>query len=79
VDDSLGDGSHGTAWFKNNNEKHYFDSFGIQLPFELVEYLKPPIYYNTEEVQPRDQVFCGHLCLYALKGKGLQEIINTLT
>jgi len=83
LDDSLGGGSHWTAWFKNNNEKRYFDSFGIQPPLELVEYLKPPIYYNTEEVQPRDQVFCGHLCLYVLKelskGKDLQVIINTLT
>jgi len=66
-DDSLGGGSHWTTWFKNDNEKHYFDSFRIQPPLELVEYLKPPIYYNTEEVQPRDQVFCGHLCLYVLK------------
>jgi len=83
LDDSLGGGSHWTAWFKNNNEKRYFDSFGIQPPLELVQYLKPPIYYNTEQVQPRDQVFCGNLCLYVLKemskGKDLQEIINTLT
>jgi len=83
LDDSLGGGSHWTAWFKTSNEKRYFDSFGIQPPLELVQYLKPPIYYNTEEVQPRDQVFCGHLCLYVLKelskGRDLQEIINTLT
>jgi len=84
LDDSLGGGSHWTAWHADIGSVHYyFDSFGIQPPLELVEYLKPPIYYNTEEVQPRDQVFCGHLCLYVLKelskGKGLQEIINTLT
>jgi len=35
VDDSLGYGSHWTAWFKNNNEKYYFSSFGTQLPLEL--------------------------------------------
>jgi len=82
LDDSFGGGSHWTAWFKNNNEKLYFDSFAIRPPIELEDYLKSPIYYNTEEVQPRDQVFCGHLCLYVLKaqskGKGLQDIMNTL-
>jgi len=92
LDDSLGGGSHWTAWYAcayacakadSGGVHYYFDSFGIQPPLELVEFLKPPIFYNTEEVQPRDQVFCGHLCLYVLKelskGKGLQEIINTLT
>jgi len=51
-------------------------------PLELIDYLKPPVYYNTEEIQPRNQVFCGHLCLYILKhltlGKDLQKIINNL-
>ena len=77
LDDSQGYGSHWTAWFKNNSEKYYFDSFGVQPPLELRDYLKPPIYYNTEQVQPRDQVCCGHLCLYVLKhltsGKDLQK------
>ena len=76
LDDSLGGKSHWMAWFKNNNEKRYFDSFEIRPPIELENYLKFPIYYNTEEVQPGDQVFCGYLCLYVLKaqskGKGLQ-------
>jgi len=80
--DSWGGGSHWTAWFKNGDEKFYFDSFGVQPPLELVDYLKPDIFYNTEEIQPRDQVFCGHLCLYVLKqlmqGKGLQQVINDL-
>ena len=45
LDDSLGDGSHWTAWFKSNNEKYYFDSFGVQPPRDLTDYLKPPMYY----------------------------------
>jgi len=80
--DSSGNGSHWTAWFKNADKKYYFDSFGVQPPLELIDYLKPPVYYNTEEIQPRNQVFCGHLCLYVLKhltlGKDLQKIINNL-
>ena len=82
LDDTSGNGTHWVAWYKNGNNKYYFDSFGIQPPIELISYLKSPIYYNTEEIQPRDQVFCGHLCLYVLKhlsdGKKFQEVINTL-
>ena len=73
LSDSSGNGSHWTAWFKNADKKYYFDSFGVQPPL---------VYYNTEETQPRNQVFCGHLCLYVLKhltlGKDLQTIINNL-
>jgi len=80
--DSSGNGSHWMAWFKNANKKYYFDSFGVQPPVELMDYLKPPVYYNTEQIQPRNQVFCGHLCLYVLKhltlGKDLQKIISDL-
>jgi len=67
---------------KNADKKYYFDSFGVQPPLELIDYIKPPVYYNTEEIQPRNQVFCGHLCLCVLKhstlGKDLQKIINNL-
>ena len=82
LDSSDGNGTHWVAWFKKNNKKYYFDSYGLQPPSELINYLKSPIFYNTEQVQQADQVFCGHLCLYILKemgsGRGLQEIINEL-
>ena len=41
--------------------KIYIDSFGVQPPIEVVEYLKKPIHYNTDQVQPAGQVFCGHI------------------
>ena len=82
LDDTSGNGTHWVAWYKNGKTKYYFDSFGIQPPMELISYLKSPLHYNTEEIQPRDQVFCGHLCLYVLKhlsdGEGFQDVINTL-
>ena len=40
-------------------------------PIEVVEYLKSPIHYNTDQVQPVGEVFCGHLCLYVLKELGM--------
>ena len=82
LDDTTGSGTHWVAWYKNGTEKKYFDSYGLQPPNELVDYLHSPILYNTARVQPYDQVFCGHLCLYVLKqlggGQHLQDIINSL-
>ena len=82
LDDTSGSGTHWVAWYKNGTEKNYFDSYGLQPPNELIDYLHSPILYNTEQIQPKDQVFCGHLCLYVLKhlgeGRNLQDIINSL-
>jgi len=70
------------AWYRDNGKNYYFDSYGIQPPDELKRYLRSPIFYNTEQIQPKQEVFCGHLCLYVLKqlslGKHLQEIVNDL-
>ena len=82
LDDSSGKGTHYVAWFKKNNQKYYFDSYGIQAANEMIKYLGHPLYYNTERIQPDDEVFCGHLCLFVLKkldeGYNFQDIINTL-
>ena len=82
LDSSNGRGTHWVAWFKNKDDKYYFDSYGVQPPNEMIKYLQSPILYNTEQIQQADQVFCGLLCLYVLKEmskeKGLQEIINGL-
>ena len=79
-DKSGGSGTHWVAWYKNGKNKIYFDSYGVQPPTEVINYLGKPIHYNTDQVQPRGQVFCGHLCLYVLKeldeGKEFQSILN---
>jgi len=60
----------------------YFDSFGLPPPTELNNYVDGNVFYPTGQIQPREEVFCGHLCLFVLKemqkGKGLHEIINFL-
>ena len=75
-------GTHWVAWWKRGDNKHYFDSYGLQPPKELISYLKSPVYYNSERIQPDGEVFCGHLCLFVLKrlslGEDLQIIINSL-
>jgi len=82
LDDSRGNGTHWTAWFRRNNKNYYFDSYGIQPPLELQRYLTGTIFYSTEKIQPKGEVFCGHLCLYVLKqlsrGCDLQKIVNGL-
>jgi len=81
VDNTSGNGTHWVAWFKRGNDKFYFDSFGLPPPTELKYFLNRGVFYPTEQIQPRQEVICGHLCLFVLKemqkGKHLQEIINT--
>ena len=81
LDGVSGRGTHWVCWYKNN-DNFYFDSFGVQPPNELIEYLSSPIFYNTEKIQPDGEVICGHLCLYVLyrlsRDEGFQEIINDL-
>ena len=82
LDSSSGDGTHWVMWFKKGKEQFYFDSNGVQPPGELIAYLKSPIFYISERVQQNGEVFCGHLCLFALKqlslGNNLQALIKYL-
>ena len=79
-DKSGGSWTHWVVWYKNKKTKIYFDSYGVQPPIEVINYLGKPIRYNTNQVQPVGEVFCGHLCLYVLKeldeGKEFQSILN---
>ena len=60
-------GSHWVCYHKIGNCKIYFDSYGQVVLQEVREYLKSPIYRNTDIVQPLNTFICGHLCLYVLK------------
>jgi hypothetical protein len=77
-----GNGTHWVAWYKSGHKKIYFDSYGIDPPLEIINYLKRSIYCNTEIIQPQDSVVCGHLCLYVLKkltdGWDYLQVLNSL-
>lgn len=72
----LQSGSHWTCWFKNQNQRYYFDSYGEPPPLELLEYLKtrreivkdlPAVRICSVTVQHDQSNECGALCLYVLK------------
>ena len=44
-DKSGGPGTHWVAWYKNGKTRIYFDSYGVQPPIEVVQYLGSPIIY----------------------------------
>ena len=56
-DKSGGPGTHWVAWYKNGKSKIYFDSYGVRPPLEVIRYLKSPIHYNTDQLQPAGKVF----------------------
>ena len=74
-------GTHWVAYHKKGDVKIYFDSFGGVVLQEVKNYLKSPIYRNTDIVQGNTP-FCGHLCLHVLKslenGDTFREALNRL-
>ena len=74
-------GTHWVCYYKKGDVKIYFDSFGGVVLQEVRNYLKSPIYRNTDIVQGNTP-FCGHLCLYVLKslnnGNTFRDTLNSL-
>ena len=83
-------GSHWVAYYKNGQDRKYFDSFGQVTLDEVQKYLKNEdekdkqvIQRNTDIVQIPGTSICGHLCLYVLKslnnGITFRNVLNSLT
>ena len=68
LDDKDGNGTHWTCVSVKNGVCYYFDSFWFPPPIEVEEYLSKVSkrYYNSFEIQKRNQVICGHFCIYVL-------------
>lgn len=67
LDESSGNGTHWTAYYKEFNKVLYFDSFGnLQPPKEVIIYLGSNIKFNYEAYQDYNTFICGHLCLLFL-------------
>lgn len=67
LDDNTGNGTHWVAYYFCSNSKIYFDSFGLDPPLELVNYLGSDILIQTFQLQDFNDFICGHLCLYVLQ------------
>jgi len=68
-------GSHWVCFAKIDKRRMYFDSFGQNIPIEILKYLKTSKEYknniaviarNTDIVQRVNTHVCGHLCLFVL-------------
>jgi hypothetical protein len=85
LEDSSEEGSHWVAYYKNNDKKYCFDSYGkVYPPKEVVKYLGPKnLLYNEEIIQNyNDPPMCGHFCLIVLgkllKVENYNEILENL-
>ena len=82
LNSSTEQGSHWTCWFKTNNDKYYFNSFGLPPPNELIHYLGSPILYSTFQLQAMTDQNCGKWCVVILKylneGRDYVDLILSL-
>ena len=76
-------GSHWVTYRNGKSHAEYFDSFGLEMPFEVAQYLDTSgkqIYYSGDEIQERYSVLCGYWCLYYLlerqKGVSMLNVIH---
>ena len=94
LDDFSGPGTHWVCW-RNIEPRsgpgqspdedicEYFDSFGLPMPTEVMEYLiisGKTLFYSPDEIQERSSVLCGYWCLYYLferqNGKSIFEVLH---
>ena len=69
LDSKIGPGTHWVAYRNGKSHAEYFDSFGLEMPSEVAQYLDTSgkqIYYSGDEIQERYSVLCGYWCLYYL-------------
>ncbi len=82
LDDNEGRGTHWVAYYIDNKNKIYFDSFGLDPPLEIINYLGHGILCQTFQLQNFDDYICGHLCLHVLtelnNAKSYKDIILNL-
>ena len=82
-------GSHWVCYYRNKNERIYFDSYRQITPVDFQRYLntgsefdrgKEVIQRNTDIVQAASTPVCGHLWLFVLKslanGEEFLSILN---
>lgn len=67
LNSSKNNGTHWVCYLKNKDKSYYFDSFGLDPPLELSNYLDKPIKLSTFQIQEFNTHHCGYYCLLVLK------------
>ena len=85
LDAGSGGGTHWVAYWKDDPAAIYFDSYGLDPPKEVLDYLSrsaSAIRTQTFQLQEADDVICGHLCLRVLweltAGRQFEDIVLSL-
>jgi len=82
LDSTENDGTHWVCYYKNRNKKLYFDSFGLDPPYEIKDYLGDNVLMSTFQIQKLGTNHCGQLCLIVLyelsNGNSFEDIILKL-
>ena len=83
LDDEIGQGTHWVAEYIKNDVIHYFDSFSIHPPLEIVNHAKKLnmklVYNYGNPIQDIYSVRCGYYCLYFLdniKNKSFYDVLK---
>src|SRR5208283_3268792 len=75
-------GSHWVSYYKQNNDKYYFCSYGSPIPIGIRNYLGSPIKCHNYQIQSFNSVECGELCILFLylmsKGLAYEDIILSM-
>lgn len=68
TDNTDGEGTHWTCNMIKNNKSYYFDSYGLYPFLEVQKYLSniKERFYNSFQIQRKEEVICGHYCLYVI-------------
>jgi hypothetical protein len=69
LDDSVGNGTHWTALYRDKEKLNYFDSFGMPAPQELIDMYssRVKIVSNTHQFQPMRNTNCGAYAVYFIR------------
>ena len=72
-------GIHWISLYKDNKDKFYMDSFGVQPFQEAIDFLGPHYIYSTFQIQKPNQRCCGQYSIYFLyclhNGKNYYDIV----
>lgn len=66
LDSIKNEGTHWVCYWIDQDNKYYFDSFGLYPPDEIKSYLGKNILTSTYQVQEFSTNYCGYLCLHVL-------------